>query len=407
MAREPTFQTHATGVHFTRWNRRQRWFTKDRTESLRLFDESKALYHLWKATGVDHDPPRPRHGDAGPGPAAEPPQSIPLPPGPPRTIAALGVRFMESNEVTVSPRTYEYYRKHLSRALNLWGALPLLRHDRLTRSMQCTVGAPELEALKEDMRRPCEARPRGYDPVTVNHDIVAVKRLFNYAEEREFIPKNRCAKVRRLPVEPPRDKSIPAPVIRVCMVGVCLQGAGARCLLPTRKQRPPTAADPNLAAWLELTYYALLRPSETVKVVHREGSFEDRYIVTDGELGADVHGRPIRGGECGVFRLHTSKTSKRSQTPRRVLLSPRAMLALGSASPAWPDLESYLRAVTRLCGPGGPHPLRHSGATHLGLAGVAAEDIDSILGHLRTRVSRTYNPGTWRPLIARAARLAL
>jgi site-specific recombinase XerD len=395
MAREPTLQTHATGVHFTHWNGRRRYFTKDRRESERLFLESKALYHLWKATGVDHDQPP---TEASPDPHAPAGAELPgpLPPGPPRTIAALAKLFLENTEATVEGPTAAYYRKHLSRFLNLWGRAPLLRYDRQSRGMQLSVGAAELEALKVDMRRPTRERPAGYDPATVNHDIVAVKRLFNWAEALEYIPRNRCRGVSRLAVEPPLPKAIPAPIIRACMIGVCLQGLGARCDLADKHLHmagapclPPEPADPNLACWLELSYYALLRPSETVKLVQRRGSLEDEF----------------EGG--GVFRLEKGKTSKKSRMPRRVILSPRAMLAWRSARPTWSTLDGYSAAVRRLCGPGGPHALRHSGATHLGVLGVDRATIDWILGHYPPRVSLIYNPGTWRPLIATAAKLDL
>jgi dUTPase len=105
-----------------------------------------------------------------------------------------------------------------------------------------------------------------------------------------------------------------------------------------------------VAPWLALNYLAALRPSEVVRLVRGEGEWIER----------------------GLFQPRISKTFRDGRTPRVYVLSEEAMMWLQHARPEWAHMKAYGTAVRRACGPGLPHPLRHSAAQHLSDLGVRA-----------------------------------
>jgi site-specific recombinase XerD len=379
----PVLKRHHTGVHFTTWGGRDRYFTRDVGESQRLFERSLEEYLLWRQQRPD---PTPRGA---------------------LTVGQLAVRFLHARREEVDPRTYEYYRKHLSRFVRTWAEAPA-----------CRITPMQLQALKTDLLK------LGYKPATVNHDLGSVKTMFKWGAAVQLIPSIDLSGIPACALEPLIPKAYPrwqvkwmvmAPLQSTgehCLTkwaeqATCCAGAAARpatrgartdrakrrdrhqpgCPLFARGSDPEPAAppEPRLSPWIELQYLAAMRPTEVIKLVHGEGAFEEE----------------------GIFRLHTSKVSRRTQEPRRIVLTPRALEVLRACEPVWGSLDSYSAAVRRTCGPGGPGPLRHSAASHLLQAGAARADIDLILGHLPPRVSRIYAPVAWQPLRATAARITL
>lgn len=213
------------------------------------------------------------------------------------------------------------------------------------------IRAKQLQALK------LELLERGYAPKTVNHDIGAVKALLRWSAGMDYMPILDLRIVRQVPLGEPPDKTIPVGKVRSMV-----------------KQAPGT-----MAAWLAINYLCLMRPTEVIRVVHGKGTWES----------------------AGIFR-----TVAKSRV-RRIVFSTEALRWLAKCEPRWTRLDSYSQAVRGFFGPGGPHPLRHSAASHLVQLGVDRASVDLLLGHLPSRVSLTYAPIRWRNLRRTAARLTL
>jgi integrase len=261
------------------------------------------------------------------------------------SVEGLALKFLEYKEATGGKRRRGYYWNHLQRFVAVFGNV---RAD--------LVRARDLQALKVDMVR------GGYHPKTVSHDLGCVKSLFRWGVGMEMIGPVSLDFVRADPLPPPQPRVL-EPEDVALMVG---------------------KVPPELAGWLAVSYLTMARPSEMVLIAGGRGRWET---------------------EC-VFAC-VSKSSSRSGELRRIVFSEEALGWLWQVEPRWQTESGYYQAVSAVLGPGGPHPLRHSGATHLRRAGVAAPDIDLLLGHLPSRVTRSYVQIAWPSLQSSVSPLTL
>jgi len=268
---------------------------------------------------------------------------------PPMAKAKLAVdiveRFLEAKEAEGGVGRRRYYHNHLRRFLHGYGHM---RAD--------AIRPAQLQALKEEMSR------QGYEPKTINHDLSVVKSLFLWASGLDLVPAVNFRPVRSMPLPPTADRALTVEQVHEMI------------------RKAPRGLD----CWLAVNYLALMRPSEVVKVVNGWGHWEEPWL----------------------FRCH-GKVTGRTQEYRRVVFSDAALSWLAQCEPRWTRQDSYYRATERAGLTGGPHPLRHSAATHLGQLGVARPDIDLLLGHLPPRVSRIYVRIDWQSLRGQVARLSL
>lgn len=262
-----------------------------------------------------------------------------------RLVVDVAEKFLEFKGLEGGAARRRHYANHLRRFLHGFG------HRQAS-----TIKATDLHALKEEMLR------AGYSPKTINHDLSTVKSLFLWASGVDLIPPVNLRYVRSLALPPTPDKSLTLTQVREML-----------------------EAEPvKLKPWLAVNYLALMRPSEVVTVVNGRGEWEEPWL----------------------FRCH-GKVTNRTQEYRRIVFSDEALFWLSKCEPHWSRQDSYYRATERAGLTGGPHPLRHSAATHLAQLGVARHDIDLLLGHLPPRVSRTYVRIDWQSLRAQVARLTL
>lgn len=235
-----------------------------------------------------------------------------------------------------------YYRKHLRRFLNLHGD-----------ARANTIRGTHLQALKLDMIDADYARK------TINHDLIAVRGLLQWAMDMDLIPDVNLRAARNMSLGPVRSKAVSPAAVRLMVWG---------------------SPDP-VRPWLAVNYLTAARPVEMIRLVRREGEWVER----------------------GVFRLDRGKMDSRAPIHRHIILSPLAMKWLEHCEPRWSRLDSYSQAVRDVAprapeSQGGPHILRHSAATHLRAAGASAADVELILGHVRGRLSVTYAEIPWRAL---------
>ena len=263
----------------------------------------------------------------------------------PLLVAELVVRFLDSKERERGRGCRQRYERHLRRFNAMWGDL-----------QADMIRAAQVQAFKEDL-----IGGRLLAPKTINHELTTISTLFHWAVDFEHIPPVNLRPVKLLRLPEPQPKALS-----------WLEVYSMVYQAPER-----------IGRWLGLQYLAFMRPSEVVKLVWQQGRWE---------------------GE-GIYRLDGLVKG----TTRRIVLSEEALGWLRACDPCWARPDGYSLAVRRACGPGGPHPLRHSAATHLlqqvgeGSRGL----VDCLLGHTAPRVSRMYAPHNYPALRELAGRLSL
>jgi integrase len=268
------------------------------------------------------------------------------------TVVELAGLFMNQKELEGGDRGKDrrrYYRNHLRRFIGMWRDV---RADK--------IRPADVNALKLDMIR------AKHSPRNIQHDLTAVKSLFRWAAALEMVPPVNLDVVHAPEGEPVPDKSF-----------TLAEVWASHLFLPEQ-----------LGYWVAVQYLTLSRPSEMVRIAANDGEWEEPWL----------------------FRCR-SKVGWRTGEARRIVFSDSALSFLRLCEPRWSRYDTYYQAVYRAVagtdfGFFSPHPLRHSGATHLAQAGVDRRDIDLLLGHLPSRVSRIYCRIDWEALRGHVARIA-
>jgi integrase len=318
----PSLQLHATGQWFTHWGGAHHYFGKEKAQAEKLYLASIQQWAEWRK-GRDQ---------------------LRLPPiGRAELVVDLSERFFNFKEADGGLDLRRYYERSTRRFINFFGAA---RADM--------IRAHHLQAVKESMLK------SGYAPKTINHDIIAIKSMLNWAMGLEAIPAVNLRGVRTVALGPVVDKSLPL----------------KKVLKMFEKATTHNKADPSLAPWLKVNYLALARPIEVVRLVHKQGEW-----VGD-----------------GIFRFNRGKTDRTARLPRHLVLTDLALSWLAKCEPLWSRVDSYYHACERVFDCGVAHRMRHSAATHLHELGASRADVDLLLGHAPPRVSLTYIRVDWQSL---------
>jgi len=314
------------GRFVTKWGGKRHYLGRNQTIAVKLYAESIAQWSAWRGE-VDRVRSRPMKLRR-------------------RRLIDISVAFLESKSLEGGIDLERYYRKHTKRFVGSYGG-----------DFADGIRVGDLTGLKNDMLR------KAFAPKTVNHDVIAVRAMMQYAIDQELIPPVNLKGCKPITLGLPPDKSM-----TIDKVMRMFADAGD-------KVRP----------WLVVNYLTAARPIEVVRIVHKQGTWI----------------------EPGIFRLDRGKNDARNRVPRHLILTPEALSWLHVCRPYWSRLDSFSAAVRNACGAGGPHPLRHTAASHLHRSGVDRADIDLILGHLPGRVSLTYVQIAWQRLRCLAARIGL
>lgn len=325
----PSLRKHATGQYMVKWGGKPHYLGTDPVKANERYLSSLRDWAAWRA---ERDS------------LIRLPKLRTVP-----SVVELSKLFLDAKEAERGPVMRTYYTNHLKRFVGIY---------RNARSDQIRVAA--LVALKTDMLR------AGYHPRNIQHDLGAVKTMFRWAVGMEIIPLVDLSFCKAPEAEPVQDKAYTE-----------AQAWGFIGFVPA-----------PMRAWLTVQYLGFMRPSEVVRLVHRQGEFEEPWL----------------------FRMR-SKVQARTKEPRRVVLSDAALSFLGECEPRWTRIDTYYQAVYRVVfGTAwqgyAPHPLRHSAATCLQARGVDRQHIDLLLGHLPPRVSRIYARIDWATLREPASRIA-
>ena len=244
--------------------------------------------------------------------------------------------FLRQKENEGGPARRRYYHNHLKRAVDVFA-----NHQ----ASEIRTGA--LNAFKQGL-----IATKSYGPKTIQHDLGCVKSVLQWGSSLELIPAVNLSAVKAPVLAPTSSKAYSRE-----QVWTFVSRAG------------------EVGPLLVLQYLGLMRPSEVPRLVFGEGEWE----------------RPF------LYRMQ-SKNQWRTREPRLVVVTEPARLWLKRCPRRWHHPSSYYHAAVGAVPGMTPHRLRHSAATHLEQEGVPRADIDALLGHLPTRVSRTYNAGDWQRL---------
>ncbi len=323
--RAPKLRKHATGQYFVRWGGKDHYLGRDHSDAHEKYLDQLNQWSQWRSQRNAR---------------RLPPMQKAI------YVAEIAKHFLRTKELEGGIDRRRYYDKHLSRFLRPFGDV----RSELIRPVH-------IQHLKDELLN------AGYAPKTINHDIGAVKSMLDWAAAMEYLQPVSFKAIKKLPLGPPPDKSLPFKTVK------------------TMIKKAPNKVRP----WLALNYLCLMRPSEVIRVVLKQGTWIEE----------------------GVYRIK-GKMDHRTTLPRHVCFSEEALGWLDKADPVWSRLDSYSQAVRKSC-PHGPGRLRHSAATHLTKleSPPPRADIDLLLGHVPPRVSVTYAHIAWQPLRAMAARLTL
>ena len=343
MSRQPPkLSKHARGSWFVKWGGKTHYFGTDRDAAEHKFldprsDHPGAMHRWmeWKHTRLRASEQRAPGSDR---------------------VVDVAERLLTSYIKEGKPETVTYYRSHLKRFLNVYGTIPIYSID---------LGA--LRAFREDLLE-LELSPK-----TVGHDITAVKRLFNWAQENELGPMINLKAIKKPHAPIPESK-------RLSFEELC------------GWIRKAHNANPNLAAHLALQYVTAMRPSEVLRVTRGEGRFEEVLLNQHNPLTNELKNTVI---PAGCFVIKKSKTEEQTGYPRHVMMTPQAHAWLEVCEPAWKDMKSYSKAVRAALGAGGPKLVQKTAVWHLELQGVDRADADLIQGHVPSAVQRHYGPRAW------------
>lgn len=420
---EPSVRQKANGAWFVHWGGKEHYLSMDSVIAHKMWADptsthpgARSAWLRWRAARLH---------------AVSSTRAAPVA----LSVVQAAERFLAAYEAAGRPTTAAYFRGHLARFLHAHGGADLvtLTTPAPDRHQFQPPIVPLLEAFKTDLASPMRGVGRGgrggqggartLEPRTINHDLTAIKRLFNWAAEQGHCPEVRWRGVKKLPVRRAHPEDLPIPEL-------------------VQRMAQLRQADEHLWRYCLLNYYTLARPSEVVRLImdaaairaqhfigppapappgrHRRRPAPDhatdprnrgRFLPIVDERGRTLH-------PSGLFELALHKSTwregsggeggKDSNAPARFLvLTDPALELLAHAVPIWSTLDGYSSACARVLPGFGPRMLRDSAASHLRARGVALADVQILLGHAPRGEWPSYARTPWPRLRAAAARLVL
>ncbi|MCE2653925.1 MAG: hypothetical protein LW650_10730 [Planctomycetaceae bacterium] len=333
--RQPALKRHASGQWIVVWGGRTHYLGRNQAEARRLYASQLQQWAAWRAATIT--------GRAAFSAAAS------------RPIHQLIDTWLDAITLDAGPAARTYYTAHSTRLRDAVGTLPLsaLTTDHINAIRAAMVAAT-------------------FAPRTINHDLCAIRRFLNWAEDNghAHTVRLRAIKAARIGVIEPKARTVADATAWIARVG---------------------KADPRLLPWLALAYLTGARPVEVGRMARREG-----------EWWRPDHGQH---GAC-VFTV-ANKSARTQHTPRYIVLSPEALAWFAAAGPHWFTASGYWQAVERAGGTGGSHFLRSTAWSHLRATGLPRETVQLLLGHTTPGAWRHYEIVPWHTYQTLIARLTL
>lgn len=301
----PKLRQKPNGYYFVRFGGKDHYCgTSDRLEAEKIYPKLLEKWSDWKATVAAV---RTAHTSRV------------------STVDEIADEFIAAKVAQRGPQIERYYRAHLKLFRASYGDIAAI-----------TITPQYVQSFQSRL-----VSQNRYTPKTINHHVIAIKALFNWAADMGFMPALRLRAIRAIPVGESRDRALP---------------------LETIKGWISTAAahDENVASWLAVNYLTMARPIEVCRVVAGIGEWEDD----------------------GIFRLGKSKVEYKTGVAKRLVFSVEALAWLSRCKPVWSRSDSYWHAVRGLVSNAKPGLLRHSAATALlRVFGTHRLDVETLLGH--------------------------
>lgn len=307
--RIPQLRRHQTGNYFCRWGGHDYYFGKDEGEAEAQYLESLKRWREWK-----EDRQRYR---------LRPTARVPL-------VVDLVEQFTKAQGAENGYSAKRYYTYHLKTFATLYGQFPA-----------DIIGPRHLNAMKLDRLQ------NGYAPRTINHDMTAVRVMYNWASGLELVRPISLKGVKNLPLGPVQHRTYSQEHVWSAII----------------------AAPEKVRPWLAINYLGLMRPSEVVRLVNGQGEWTHE----------------------GVFQLDRGKMDRKVTLKRHVILSPLAMAWLKCAEPHWSRLDSYGQFCRLHKVRMNPKQFQKAGSDHLvNFYDADPADVEMLLGHVPARMRVTY-----------------
>lgn len=336
--RVPQLRKHATGQFFVRYGGRDHYLGHDKKAAEKQYLDHLDGWRHWRGEKSDR-----AERDKGRGR---------------KLLGEVAEAFFKEKQRELGPDGRYFYEKTLRPLLMAYAAEPI-----------DWIRPRHLNAIKSDMLA------KGKKPKTINHVLNSTRSLMRWAGAMEFVTQPLdFTVVRNVPIGPVRH-----------------QHASAIEVIEAVRQAPE-----HLRPILAVQYLGVMRPTEVMRIVNREGEWVDR----------------------GVFVLDRGKMDRKVSMHRHLMVSDEAMGWLDMAEPRrYTTLAGYSSAVRGyrhsrggwVPGPFplGPKVLQKSAAQHLVMRGVPDADIELLLGHYTNRLSVTYFSRNWGRLRQQASMLGL
>lgn len=358
----PQLKLHkATGQHYVYYAGSRHYLGSDAAEARRRLPAETVKWAQWAQGRSDARPANPTT----------------------RTIGDVALEWLELKATDTGESAMRDARTFLARFLAAWGAVP------------CSAVHPPavhpaawLNALKADMKA------QGFAARTINKTVRAAKALLNYAADMGYTATYNYRQVKGLDLGERRRIDRPLDDVAAFIAGC-------------------ERADDRLYPWLRIAYLTACRPKELVRLMLRDGRWEQEPAHNGGGIWRTANKSVRRTGDYRYIALT-------AQAKALLLEGWSLRAAAGTAPPgarqpavnSQSGLQQYVRTAARSAfGPrgseGGMHFLRHSAATHLAQQGAAQEDISLALGHWPPGEWRTYAREDWRRPLEVLGRLAL
>jgi len=200
----------------------------------------------------------------------------------------------------------------------------------------------DMQAFKRKLKA------EGLSPATINHYVRSGKRVISYSIEMGYRPYMPLSAVKDLRISlNPQDKSEPPEYVKAFLSNIGKD----------TDTRIKDIAE-NVQNHLYLSYLTAMRPSELLRIVNDEGSWESE----------------------NVFVPTIGKTNYASRFPRRIVLTETAMSFLSRCKPHWSDLSTFAHSCKLHAGRSS-HFLRHSAGQAMANSGVSYQEVCCSLGH--------------------------
>lgn len=325
--RPPTLRIHKTGQYMVRYAGRDHYLGHDKRRADEQFLTHLDKWREWRESKAEARNIR---------------HQFKRVPG----VVELINMFVDAKKTERGDACAAYYKKHLRYFNQIYGKQDI-----------DVIGPRHLNAVKIELLR------QGYAPKTINHDLTAIRVMLNWASALELGPNINLKGVKNLPLGPVEHVAVSVKEVRAAI----------------------RSAPPDVKEWMAINYLALLRPSEVVRVVHKQGEWIQK----------------------GVFRLDRGKMDERASIKRHCIFSAEALKWLKKCKPRWDLAESYSKLV-RDHWAHGPKVLQKSAAAHLVQSpGVEPADVELLLGHVTGRLPVTYYLPAFAKLRVKVARLSL